>query len=159
MLGCAGGGRGLRPLSCCGAQPIRVTSGALAVQGEVRKLCLPRISVAAMAPLGLVGLWDTKALEVCCSLHISIKFPLASHALQGQKESPGNAKALGTAETLKMLFVPLVGDGFGDFLVGLGILFTFPEVKQQRDIGRRTVTLFLHVHKELKPSPALARSP
>lgn len=88
-----------------------------------------------MVPLGLAGLWDTKALEVQCPLHISAKSPLASHALQGQEESPSNTKALGTAETLKMLFVPLVGDGFGDFLVGLGILFTFPEAKQQRAEG------------------------
>lgn len=78
---------------------------------------------------------------------------------RAKKESPSKAKALGTAETLKKLFVPLVGNGLGDFLVGLGILFTFLEAKQQRDKGRRTVTLFLHVHKGLKPSPALARSP
>lgn len=39
-------------------------------------------------------------------------------ALPGQKESPSSAKALATEETLKMPFVPLLGDGFGDFLVG-----------------------------------------
>lgn len=115
--------------------------------------------MAATVPLGLVGLWDTKALEVQCPLHISAKSPLAPHALQGQKESPGSTKALATEETPKILFVPLLGDGFGDFSVDLGFLFTFPEAKEQRGEGRRTGTLCLHVHKGLKPSPALAHSP
>lgn len=110
---------------------------------KVHRPCLPRISVVATVPRALVGLWDTKALEVQCPLHISAKSPLTSHALQGQKESPGSAKALNTAKTLKMLFVPLPSDSFGDFLVGLRILFTFPEAKEQRDKGRRTGTLYM----------------
>lgn len=43
-----------------------------------------------------------------------------------------------------MLFVPLLGGGFGDFLVGLGILFTLPEAEKQRDKGRRTGTLLVY---------------
>lgn len=58
-----------------------------------------------------------------------------------------------------MLFVPLLGGGFGDFLVGLGILFTLPEAEKQRDKGRRTGTLCLCMHKGLKPSPALCIPP
>lgn len=58
-----------------------------------------------------------------------------------------------------MLFVPLLGGGFGDFLVGLGILFTLLEAEEQRDKGRRTGTLCLRMHKALKPSPALVHSP
>lgn len=115
--------------------------------------------MAATVPLGLVGLWDTEALEIQCPFHISAKSPLAPRALWREKESPGSAKTLATEETPKMLCVPLLGDGFGDFLVGLGILFTFPEVKEHRDKGRRTKTVCLCVHKGLKPSPALAHSP
>lgn len=119
-----------------GAQPIGVTGSALAVQGGVHRLCLPGVPVAATVPLALLGLWGTEALEVQCPLSVSAKSPLAPRALQGQKESPSSAKAPAAEETPQMLFAPSLGDGFGDFLVSLGILCTFPEAKEQRARGR-----------------------
>lgn len=58
-----------------------------------------------------------------------------------------------------MLFVPLLGDGFGDFLVGLGILFTLPEAEGQRDKGRRAGTSLLACAQRVKAFPSAGAFP
>lgn len=58
--------------------------------------------------------------------------PLQRPPLQGTWGSWSGTEALPTAGASKRLPVPLLSRVYGDFLVGLGILFGFPAAKEQR---------------------------
>lgn len=88
-----------------------------------------------------------------CPLCISDKVCCSIPHVAGEEGLQAALRLLAAEAAPKVPSVPLLSNVFGDFLVGVDILFAFPAAKQQRreKAGRRNGTLWCsHLHKELK---------